>query len=100
MTESALVHLDNVIVYSKDFSAHLKHLEEVFRALSRYGLKLRPKKCQLFQKEVKFLGHQVSSQGVAPDPGKTAAVQNWATPTTVKQVRSFLRFVGYYRHFI
>ena len=100
LTESALVYLDDVIVYSKDFPAHLKHLEEVFRALSRYGLKLRPSKCQLFQKEVKFLGHQVCSQGVAPDPEKTAAVQNWATPATIKQVRSFLGFVGYYRRFI
>lgn len=95
-----MVYLDDVIVFSKDFSAHLNHLENVFQALGRYGLKLRPDKCRLFQKQVKLLGHKVSSQGVAPDPEKVIAVQNWDTPTTVRQVRSFLGFVGYYRQFI
>ncbi|KAL2098960.1 hypothetical protein ACEWY4_005440 [Coilia grayii] len=80
--------------------AHLNHLEEVFQAMERYGLKLRPEKCQLFQNEVKFLGHCVSGKGVSPDPGKVAAVQEWQPPTTVRQVRSFLGFVGYYRRFI
>ncbi|XP_062386494.1 uncharacterized protein LOC134074827 isoform X2 [Sardina pilchardus] len=63
--------------------AHLQHLEEVFRALQRYGLKLRPEKCHLFGKEVKFLGHCVSKEGVAPDPDKVAAVQDWPPPKTV-----------------
>ena len=100
LTESAMVYLDGVIVYSQDFSAHLDHLEKVFEAFGRYGLKLRPERFKLFQKKVKFLGHEVSSQGVAPDPEKVIAIQSWEAPTTVKQVRSFLGFVGYYRQFI
>ncbi|RVE56964.1 hypothetical protein OJAV_G00211440 [Oryzias javanicus] len=39
----------------------------------------------LFHKKVKFLGHEVSSDGVSPDPEKTAAVQSWDPPATVKQ---------------
>lgn len=62
LAESAMVYLDDVIIYSKDFSTHLDHLEKVFKALGRYGLKLRPEKCKLFQKKVKFLAHEVSSQ--------------------------------------
>ncbi|XP_062386073.1 uncharacterized protein LOC134073108 [Sardina pilchardus] len=100
LVESTLVYLDDVIVFSPDFPTHLRHLEEVFRAMERYGLKLRPEKCQLFRQEVKFLGHCVSYQGVAPDPEKVSAVQEWQPPKTVKQVRSFLGFVGYYRRFI
>lgn len=61
LTESTLVYLDDAIVFSKDFAAHLDHLEKVFQALGHYGLKLRPEKCKLFQKKVKFLGHKVSS---------------------------------------
>lgn len=72
-----MVYLDEVIVYSQDFSGHLDHLEKVFKALGRYGLKLRPEKCRLFQKKVKFLGHEVSSQGIATDSEKVIAVQGW-----------------------
>lgn len=57
-------------------------------------------KCQLFQKEVKFLGHRISHQVVSPDPAKVVAVQEWQPPKTVMQVRPFLGFVGYYRRFI
>lgn len=100
MVESTLVYLDDIIVFSPDFSTHLRHLEGVFQAMERYGLKLRPEKCQLLRQEVKFLGHRVSHQGVSPDPDKVSAVQEWQTPRTVRQVRSFLGFVGYYRRFI
>ncbi|XDV39796.1 hypothetical protein PO909_008985 [Leuciscus waleckii] len=67
-----------------------RHLEQIFQRLSHYGLKLRPDKCRLFQQQVKFLGHVVDKAGVHPDPEKTAAVQGWPTPTTVREVRSFL----------
>lgn len=100
LTETTLVYLDDVIVYSPDFESHLQHLEQVFRALDKYGLKLQPDKCQLLRKEVKFLGHVVSAAGIAVDPEKVAAVQGWEAPKTVRQVRSFLGFVGYYRRFI
>ncbi|XDV48519.1 hypothetical protein PO909_017918 [Leuciscus waleckii] len=52
----------------QDFTTHLTHLEEVFRAMEQYGMKLRPEKCQLFRKEVKYLGHCVSCEGVSPRP--------------------------------
>lgn len=95
-----MVYLDDVIVFSKKLAEHIRHLESVFRSLGRYGLKLRPEKCQLFQRQVKFLGHVVRDQGVSPDPEKVTAVADWQPPTTVRQVRSFLGFVGYYRRFV
>ena len=100
LASSALVYLDDVILYSVDFDSHLKHLEAAFQSLQQYGLKLRPEKCHLFRREVKFLGHVVSGAGIAPDPDKVAAVQGWEAPTTVRQVRAFLGFVGYYRRFV
>ena len=95
-----LIYLDDVIVYSHDFESHPRHLEMVFTRLRDHGLKLQARKCRLFQREVKYLGHVVSGQGVSTDPDKTAAVQDWPTPTTVKQVCSFLGFAGYYIHFV
>ncbi len=93
-------YLDDVIVFSRNFSDHRKHLESVFQALGRYGLKLQPEKCQLFQKQLRLLEHVVSSQGVSPELDKVAAVADWQPPTTVRQVCALLGFVGYFRHFI
>ncbi|KAK7925039.1 hypothetical protein WMY93_007349 [Mugilogobius chulae] len=100
LAESAMVYLDDVIVYSASFTDHLHHLETIFQSLYHYGLKLQPEKCQFLKRQVKFLGHVVCSQGISPDPDKVAAVSDWKPPTTVRQVRSFLGFVGYYRRFI
>lgn len=94
LIESALVYLDNVVIFSPDFATHLHHLETVFQSLVHYGLKLRSEKCQFLWKEVKFLGHVVSVHGVSPDPEKVAAVQEWSTSTTAKQVHPFVGFVG------
>ena len=64
------------------------------------GLQLKPKKCHLFQKEVSFLGHRVSQAGVHTEEEKVQAVKDWATPSSVKDVRAFLGLTGYYRRFI
>ena len=56
------------------------------------GLKLNPKKCNLFRREVTYLGHVISADGVVTDPSKTAAIDEWPMPTTVIDVR---RFVGH-----
>ena len=72
----------------------------VFQALRQANLKLKPKKCRLFQKQVVFLSHVISADGVSLDPEKVSAVSDWPVPKTVKQVRSFVVFCNYYRRFI
>ena len=94
-----LLYLDDIIVFSKDFESHLERLAEVCQRFRSAWLKLRPEKCQLFQREVHYLDHVVSRHGIATDPAKFSAVKDWKTPQCTQEVKSFLGFVGYYRRF-
>jgi hypothetical protein len=60
------------------------------------GLKLQPAKCQLFQREIEYLGHMVSAKGIAPVPGYVQVVKDWPMPTNWSEVRTFLGKTGYY----
>lgn len=71
-----------------------------FWGLRKAILKMNPKKCVFLQKEVPFLGHIVSENGIATDPPKIDSVNNWPIPRNVKEVRSFLGLCSYYRKFI
>lgn len=97
---TCLIYIDDIIIFSETFEEHQQRLQEVLSKISEAGLKISPKKCKLFQKKVKFLGHVVSEEGVSPDPEKIEAVKSWSTPTTVKELRSFLGLASYYRKFI
>uniref|UniRef100_A0A8P4GKR5 Gypsy retrotransposon integrase-like protein 1 n=1 Tax=Dicentrarchus labrax TaxID=13489 RepID=A0A8P4GKR5_DICLA len=95
-----LVYLDDLLVFSPTFQDHLVRLETVLKRLRDTGLKVKVEKCHFLQSEVRFLGHQVSSQGIGTDPDKICAVKLWPIPSTVKELRSFLGFCSYYRRFI
>lgn len=96
----ALVYLDDIIIFSNNHDEHIQHLNTVFDKLSAAGLKLKASKTHLFQKEVDYLGHIVSGDGIRPDPSKVSAIKNMHPPTTVKDVRSFVGMASYYRSFI
>ena len=72
----------------------------VLERLRAAKLKLKAKKCILFAKKVKYLGHVITSEGVTTDPDKVKDVVNWHPPRTVRQVRAFLGMINYYSRFI
>ena len=98
--QSALVYLDDIIVFGRTFEEKMERLREVLLRIRQSNLKLNPKKCALFRTEVPFLGHIVSAEGVKTDPEKTKAVEAWPVPQNVKELRSFLGFSSYYRRFV
>ena len=57
-------------------------------------------KCQFAQESVKFLRHIVSARGTEPDSSKVEAVREFATPTSLADVRAFVGMASYYRRFI
>ncbi len=61
---------------------------------------MSPEKCKFFQPSVRYLGHVVSADGVETDPDKIQALKTWPCPQTLKELKSFLGFSGYYRKFI
>jgi hypothetical protein len=95
-----LVFMDDILIYSPTLSAHLQHLQQVFSLLQQHQLSVKQSKCSFAQQKLEYLGHIISNQGVATDPSKVQAVQQWPTPTNMKQVRGFLGLTGYYRKFI
>ena len=95
-----LIYLDDIIIYSKTFEAHLEHLREVLQRLKMANLKLNCKKCSLFCQIVSFLGHQVSQQGIETEPEKVSAIREWPQPRNVKEVRQFVGLASYYRKFM
>ena len=71
-----LVFFDDILVYSKTWKSHLAHLQLVFEILRDNQLFLKQSKCSFGHSKVEYLGHIVSKEGVAPDPGKIEAIQS------------------------
>ncbi len=96
----SLIYLDDVIVYGGKFYDALDRLKTVWQRIREANLKLKPSKCCLMHDRVPFLGHYVLCEGMEVDPMKTAAVQDWLTPRTLKDVCAFLGLASYYRRYI
>ena len=95
-----VVYLDDILVHSDSFDAHLVKLEKVFNRLRDAGLKLQPDKCHFVKKSVKFLGHVISGDGISTDPNKTTAIESWPVPKTTRELRQYIGFCSFYRRYV
>ena len=85
-----VVFIDDISVYSRDEQEQEQHLKIVLQTLREKKLYAKLSKCDFWLKEVSFLGHIVSVEGITIDPAKIEAVVNWKPPQSVTEVRSFL----------
>jgi len=83
-------YFDNVTVFIDTFQ---EHLSNVFSALRKADLKLKPTKCY-------FAPLLVSATGVSPDKAKIATVLSYPVPVDLKELRQFLGFINYYQSFL
>ena len=91
------VYMDDIVVYAESLEEHTQKLKRLFGRLKTAGLFLQPDKCLFLRKEVAYLGHIISEEGVRPDPRKS---QEFPRPKNPKNIKQFLGLAGYYRRFI
>lgn len=98
--DEIIVYLDDIIVMAIDFQGMMAALRRVFIRFKANNLKLKPKKCSFFKKEMEFLGKKVNELGVSIATGKLDCIKNWPIPKNTKQLQSFLGFLNYHRSHI
>lgn len=93
-------YIDDILIFSDNLHEHKEHVRKVLERLREAGLQADVDKCEFHVTSTKFLGFIIGTEGIAVDPSKIAAVRDWAVPTTVKGVQSFLGFCNFYRRFV
>ena len=100
LDKSVVVYLDDILIYSRTWKDHLRHISEVLDRLRAHQLYAKISKCEFGKARVEFLGHVVSEKGVEVDAKKVEAVQTWPPPQNVHDLRAFLGLANYYRRFV
>ncbi|CAA7037686.1 unnamed protein product [Microthlaspi erraticum] len=94
-----IIFIDDILVYSRSQEEHATHLRLVLEKLREQKLFAKLSKCSFWQREMGFLGHIVSAEGVSVDPAKIEAIRDWPRPSSATEIRSFLGLAGYLMSF-
>ncbi|GMI79915.1 hypothetical protein HRI_001660800 [Hibiscus trionum] len=100
LDQFAVVFIDDILIYSRTEEDHDKYLRLVLQTLLDNLLYAKLSKCEFWIREVVFLGHIVSAEGIRVDPKNVEAIVSWKQPKLVIEIRSFLGLAGYYRRFV
>jgi hypothetical protein len=92
--------MDDILVASTSLEGHRRAVHAILTHLEELDLYLKPEKCTWEAPCVNYLGLILEKGVTHMDPAKIKGIANWPTPTTVKQVRSFLGFCNFYQPFI
>ncbi|UYV61570.1 K02A2.6-like, partial [Cordylochernes scorpioides] len=95
-----ICYIDDVLIATASIEEHLALLKTIFARLAKYNIKLKKEKCLFLQKEIEYLGHLVTEEGIRPLDHKVQAIQKAKTPTNIPELRSFLGLVNFYGKFI
>ena len=91
--------MDNLLLFTPTRSSHFEKLEDLLKALNKNGLKISPKKCQLFKTDLQYMGNTVFIRdkrvSVRPLRSRIEAIQKLEPPTTIKGCRSFVGMVNF-----
>jgi hypothetical protein len=96
----ALNYFDDIIIFSQNFNEHVNHLEEIFKICKQENIKLKKSKCQFAQKEIKFLGYEISHGKYTPHNTNIETIKKLLPPRNVKDLQRFLGSINVYQKFI
>ncbi len=97
---SVVAYLDDILIYTNKFSEHVDMLGKVLNAITKAGLKLHPTKCTFATKQCDFLGHSLSSQGITISKDHVRSIESYPRPENVKEVRTFVGLVQFFKDYI
>ena len=92
--------IDDILVTGRTRAGHTTNLQAVLQRIREYGLRLKKSKCQFFTKELEFLGHTISPDGVKPTKSRVASISKAPTPTNKQELQSFLGMLTYNAKFL
>lgn len=95
-----ICYMDDLLIATNTLDENVEQLNEVLQVLDQNGLTINLDKCHFFQSSVRFLGYDISEEGIRPGKKKLKAVTDYPEPQNVHQVRQFLGLINYFRKFI
>lgn len=96
-TQNTFCYLDDILIASENQERHEQDLKEVFERLDQYGITINTSKCEFGKTELKFLGYNVTCDGIQPDEEKVKAIMEYKQPETIEELRRFLGLINFYR---
>jgi hypothetical protein len=78
-----IVFLDDILIYSKLEEEHEQHLRMVLQVLREHRLYAKLSKCSFYEKQIHYLGHIISEEGITVDPENIEAIRGWSAPNNV-----------------
>lgn len=94
------IYIDDILIYASDVEELRRLTRKVFELVQKASLYLKASKCEFEVTSMTFLGYVISNKGIETDPAKVAAVQDFPTPTNLRESRSFIGLTSYYRRFV
>ena len=95
-----ILYMDDLAILGRTKAEHLANIREALALMRHHKLYGNVRKCVWMQREVKFLGHVVSAEGIRMDPDKVSTVRDWPQPQDASQLRQFLGFANFFRKFV
>ena len=96
----SFIYMDDLICFSQGVGEQIRRLTILLKRMSAHGLKLKAKKCSFASTSVNYLGHTITVDGICPDRQRVEAVLDKPRPTSIREVKGFLGFTGFYRKFV
>ena len=100
MAQTILLYFDDAILGGHSFEELLLKLDLFLKTVQELGLKIQPKKCTIGAKELKWLGHTITDEGIKPDSKMVETIKNWDPPTDSRELGALTGALNYFRKFL